>query len=110
MVDSWEIITAVQLANNFVREAEGCRWELKARNSAVQLCAKIDRQKIVTQKFFAQKFLTQKLLLQKEIHKKCCGFIFTTLIFALKFFALPLFVSQIFVHLFLIAKKQHTPK
>ena len=29
----------VQLGNNFVREAEGCRWELKARNSAVQLCA-----------------------------------------------------------------------
>ena len=28
----------VQLGNNFVREAEGCRWELKARNSAVQLC------------------------------------------------------------------------
>ena len=26
------------LGNNFVREAEGCRWELKARNSAVQLC------------------------------------------------------------------------
>ena len=29
----------VQLGNNFVREAEGCRWELKARYSAVQLCA-----------------------------------------------------------------------
>ena len=29
----------VQLGNNFVRKAEGCRWELKARNSAVQLCA-----------------------------------------------------------------------
>ena len=26
-----------KLGNNFVREAEGCRWELKARNSAVQL-------------------------------------------------------------------------
>ena len=32
----------VQLGNNFVREAEGCRWELKARNSAVQLCAFYD--------------------------------------------------------------------
>ena len=32
----------VQLGNNFVREAEGCRWELKARNSAVQLCASYD--------------------------------------------------------------------
>ena len=29
----------LQLGNNFVREAESCRWELKARNSAVQLCA-----------------------------------------------------------------------
>ena len=28
-----------QLGNNFVREAEVCLWELKARNSAVQLCA-----------------------------------------------------------------------
>ena len=28
-----------KLWNYFVREAEGCRWELKARNSAVQLCA-----------------------------------------------------------------------
>ena len=42
--DSWEIITTstkslVQLGNNFVGEAEGCRWELKARYSAVQLCA-----------------------------------------------------------------------
>ena len=32
----------VQLGNNFVREAEGCRWELKARNSAVRLCASYD--------------------------------------------------------------------
>ena len=30
------------LGNNFVREAEGCRWELKARNSAIQLCAYYD--------------------------------------------------------------------
>ena len=29
--------------NNFVREAEGSRWELKARNSAVQLCASMNR-------------------------------------------------------------------
>ena len=52
MVDSWEIITTstsakslvqslVQLGNNFVREAESYRWELKARNSAVQLCESI---------------------------------------------------------------------
>ena len=32
----------VLLGNNFVREAEGCRWELKARNSAVQLFAYYD--------------------------------------------------------------------
>ena len=31
-----------KLGNNFVREAECCRWELKARNSAVQLCAYYD--------------------------------------------------------------------
>ena len=27
--------------NNFVREAEGCRWELKARNSSVHLFSKL---------------------------------------------------------------------
>ena len=31
-----------KLGNNFVREAEDCRWELKARNSDVQLCASYD--------------------------------------------------------------------
>ena len=30
-----------QLGNKFVREAEGCRWALKTRNSAVQLWANI---------------------------------------------------------------------
>ena len=34
--------TKKKLGSNFVREAEGCRWELKARNSAVQLCASYD--------------------------------------------------------------------
>ena len=34
--------TKKKLKNNFVREAEGCRWELKARNSAIQLCASYD--------------------------------------------------------------------
>ena len=44
------------------------------------------------------------------IYKNFCGFIFVTSFFASKFFALQLFVSQIFVDLFLIAKKQYTPK
>ena len=57
-------------------------------------CAKISDTKIVLAKINPEKFLL----------------IFATLLFASKFFALQLFVSQIFVDLFLIAKKQHTPK
>ena len=52
----------------------------------------------------------QKFLNIFLIYKNFCGFIFVTSFFASKFFALQLFVSQIFVDLFLIAKKQHTPK
>ena len=68
--------------------------------------------------------MPQNKLLQKYIDKKLLNKNFlritsdtkivvakkSTKIFASKFFALQLFVSQIFVHLFLIAKKQHTPK
>ena len=57
-------------------------------------CAKISDTTIVVAKINPEKFLL----------------IFATLLFASKFFALQLFVSQIFVDLFLIAKKQHTPK
>ena len=36
---SWECQDVCSAGNTFEKIAEGCRWELKARNSAVQLCA-----------------------------------------------------------------------
>ena len=56
-------------------------------------------------KNFLLKILDTKIIVAKKIHKNVCGFIFAT-----SFFALQLFVSEMFVHLFLVAKKQHTLK